>query len=164
MVGLALYQPDIPQNAGTILRLGACMGVGVDIIEPCGFVLDDKRMRRAGMDYLDLAALTRHASWGAFLDGLSPERRLVLLTTAGDTPLPEATFEPNDILLLGRESAGVPPEVHAQCTLRVRVPMIAETRSLNIAVCASMVLGEALRQTNGWPQGEKPDDRTPPVP
>ncbi|MCF8480184.1 MAG: tRNA (cytidine(34)-2'-O)-methyltransferase [Rhodospirillum sp.] len=154
MVGLALYQPDIPQNAGTILRLGACLGVGVDIIEPCGFVLDDKRLRRAGMDYLDRAALTRHASWSAFLDTLPPGRRLVLLTTTGDTPLPKVTFEPGDLLLLGRESAGVPPEVHARCEVRVRVPMVAETRSLNIAVCAAMALGEALRQTAGWPLTE----------
>jgi tRNA (cytidine/uridine-2'-O-)-methyltransferase len=152
MVGLALYQPDIPQNTGTLLRLGACLGVGVSVIEPCGFVLDDKRMRRAGMDYLDRAALTRHGSWDAFLESLAPEHRLVLLTTAGDQTLPTTTFQPGDILVLGRESAGVPPAIHDRADLRVRVPMVAGVRSLNIAVCAAMALGEALRQTQGWPR------------
>lgn len=148
---LALYQPDIPQNTGTMLRLAACMGLAVDIIEPCGFVLDDKRLRRAGMDYLAGVDLTRHSSWERFLE--QPPERIVLLTTQADRPYTGFDFAPGDCLLLGRESAGVPPEVHARADARVVVPMRPGLRSLNVAVCAAMAVGEALRQTDGFPKG-----------
>jgi len=146
---LALYQPDIPQNLGAFIRLAACLGTPLDIIEPCGFPVDDRRIRRAAMDYLDLARLKRHASWAAFRDDRAPGR-LVLLTTAGATALPEARFERRDVLLMGRESAGVPAEVHDAADLRVRVPMQKGARSLNVALAAAMVLSEALRQTDGY--------------
>ncbi|MGB0696142.1 MAG: tRNA (cytidine(34)-2'-O)-methyltransferase [Rhodospirillaceae bacterium] len=151
---LALYQPDIPQNAGTIMRLCACMGVPLDIIEPCGFVLDDKRLRRAGMDYRDLGEVTRHLSWEHFLDSpplQRPNSRLLLLTTKASIPYVEHPFSDGDILLLGRESAGVPPEVHARADVRLLIPMRPETRSINVALSGAMVLGEALRQTAGFP-------------
>jgi tRNA (cytidine/uridine-2'-O-)-methyltransferase len=147
---LALYEPDIPQNLGAFIRLAACLATPLDIIEPCGFPVDDRRIRRAAMDYYDLAQLRRHNSWAAFQrDGLPG--RLVLLTTSGATPLPQAAFEPDDTLLLGRESAGVPPDVHAAADLRVRVPLQKGARSLNVALAAAMVLSEALRQTSGFP-------------
>jgi tRNA (cytidine/uridine-2'-O-)-methyltransferase len=148
---LALYQPDIPQNAGTILRLGACLGVGIDVIEPCGFVWDDKRLRRAGMDYLDQVDLVRHRSWSQFLVDRLPGR-LVLLTTKGAVRHTSATFEPTDTLLLGRETAGVPVDVHQGADLRVRIPLTTVARSLNVAVAAAIVLGEALRQTDLLPK------------
>ena len=147
---LVLYQPDIPQNAGTILRLAACLGIGVDIVEPCGFVWSEPRLRRAGMDYLEFATVARHSSWEAFLAARSPGR-LALLTTRGATPLPDARFENDDHLVLGRESAGVPDALHTAADLAVRVPMVPGARSLNVAVTAGMVLAEALRQTAGWP-------------
>jgi tRNA (cytidine/uridine-2'-O-)-methyltransferase len=147
---IALYQPDIPQNSGTILRLAACMNVGVDIIEPCGFVWSDTRMRRAGMDYLDLVHMQRHPSWQAYC-GI-PKGRLVLLTTRGTDPYTKFTFRPDDTLLLGSESAGVPDAVHDMSDARLRIPMAATARSLNIALAAAMVLGEALRQTDGYPE------------
>lgn len=147
---LILYQPDIPQNAGTILRLAACLGVGVDVIEPCGFVWSEQRMRRAGMDYLEFAAVRRHGSWESFLAD-KDAGRLVLSTTKGSVTLPEARFEASDHLILGRESAGVPDDVHAAADLAVRVPMVAGARSLNVAVTAGILLAEGLRQTDGWP-------------
>lgn len=147
---LVLYQPDIPQNVGTILRLAACLAVGVDVIEPTGFVWSEPRMRRAGMDYLEFATVARHGSWEAFLAVRGPGR-LVLATTRGATPLPSVRFEPSDYLVLGRESAGVPDNVHAQADLAVRIPMAAEARSLNVAMTAGIMLAEALRQTDGWP-------------
>jgi tRNA (cytidine/uridine-2'-O-)-methyltransferase len=147
---LALYQPDIPQNAGAILRLAACFGVPVDIIEPCGFPWDDRRLRRAGMDYLDQVDLTRHSSWPAYQQA-RPKTRLVLLTTGGDTAFPEIAFAADDILLLGRESAGVPAEVHDAADLRLRIPLQPGLRSLNVALSAAMVLSEALRQTRSFP-------------
>ena len=150
---LALFEPDIPQNLGAFIRLAACLDVPLHIIEPCGFPVDDKRMRRASLDYYDLATLIRHPSWAAFrrahLEG-RPEGRLVLLTTAGAVPLPQARFEAGDILLLGRESAGVPAEVHEAAGLRVRVPLKKGARSLNVALAGAMVLSEALRQTSGF--------------
>jgi len=146
---LALYEPDIPQNLGAFIRLAACLGTALDIIEPCGFPVDDRRIRRAAMDYVDLARVRRHASWTAFCRDRAPGR-LVLLTTTGATSLPQARFEPDDILLVGRESAGVPPDVHEAANLRVRVPMQKGARSLNVALAASMVLSEALRQTDGY--------------
>jgi tRNA (cytidine/uridine-2'-O-)-methyltransferase len=151
---LALYEPDIPQNTGAILRLAACFGVGVDLIEPCGFVWSDRRLRRAGMDYLDGVALTRHESWRAFQAARTAAPRagrLLLLTTAGETPYQEFAFTPADTLLVGRESAGVPPEVHAAADARLVIPMRPDVRSLNVALAAAIVLGEALRQTGGLP-------------
>lgn len=144
---LALYQPDIAQNAASLIRLGACLGVPVDIIEPCGFLFSEKGFRRAGMDYLELATVTRHASWAAF----QPAGRLVLLTTRADLSYTAFAFAPDDVILMGRESAGVPDEVHAAAQARLRIPMRAEARSINVAQAAAMVLGEALRQTDGFP-------------
>lgn len=148
---LALYEPDIPQNAGAIMRLAACLGVAVDLIEPCGFVLDDRRLRRAGMDYLDRLVLARHESWRAYVAQRSPGR-LVLLTTTAETPHTAFAFQPRDTLLLGRESAGAPETVHAAADARLRVPMVPGLRSLNVALTAAMVLGEALRQTDLFPR------------
>ncbi len=147
---LVLFEPDIPQNAGTILRLAACLGVGVDVIEPSGFVWSEPRLRRAGMDYLEFAQVNRHSSWNAYQASGQPGR-LVLLSTRGATGLPDARFETDDRLLLGRESAGVPDSVHAAADLAVRIPMVPGARSLNVAVSAGIVLAEALRQTAGWP-------------
>jgi tRNA (cytidine/uridine-2'-O-)-methyltransferase len=146
---LALFEPDIPQNCGTILRLAACLGVAVDIIEPCGFLWDDKRLRRAGMDYLAGAEIARHESWKDFED--HRRGRLLLLTTKGEASHLDIAFEEDDILLLGRESAGVPDCVHQAATHRLRIPMRPGLRSLNVALAAAMVLGEALRQTGGFP-------------
>jgi tRNA (cytidine/uridine-2'-O-)-methyltransferase len=147
---LALYQPDIPQNAGTLLRTAACLDVAVDIIEPCGFVFSDRHLRRAGLDYLGRACLTRHDSWAAFVAARGGER-LVLLTTSGDTDYDGFAFRPDDIVLVGRESAGVPDDVHGAADARLRIPMVAGARSLNVAIAGAMVLGEALRQTAGFP-------------
>ena len=147
---LALYQPDIPQNAGTILRLAACLGVGVDVIGPAGFDASDRNLRRAGLDYLDHVEIARHVSFAAFLTARrsAPDPgRLVLLTTAGDTAYTTFAFAGGDTLLLGRESAGVPDDVHAVADARLRIPMRPGLRSLNVAVAAGIVLGEALRQT-----------------
>lgn len=151
---IALFQPDIPQNAGALIRLGACMGVAVDIIEPCGFVLSDARFRRAGMDYLEMAAVTRHASWADFVAqraGGHGGGRLVLLTSKASSPYTGFAFAPEDTLLLGRESAGVPQEAHDCADARLRVPLKPGLRSLNVAQAGAMVLGEALRQTKGFP-------------
>jgi tRNA (cytidine/uridine-2'-O-)-methyltransferase len=146
---LALFEPDIPQNLGAFIRLAACLGVPLDIIEPCGFPVDDRRIRRAAMDYYDQATISRHASWNAF-QSERQSGRLVLLTTAGAARFPEVAFRPDDTLLLGRESAGVPPEVHEAADLRLRIPLRNSLRSLNVALAAAIVLGEALRQTNGY--------------
>jgi tRNA (cytidine/uridine-2'-O-)-methyltransferase len=151
MIRLALFQPDIPQNTGTLLRLGACLGVPVDIIEPCGFVLDDRRLRRAGMDYLAGVSLKRHASWEAFAAAQTAPRRIVLLTTQGETPYHRFAFAPDDVLLVGRESAGVPDEVHRASAARIVVPMVSGARSINVALAAAMVIGESLRQTAQFP-------------
>ncbi len=148
---LALFEPDIPQNTGTILRLAACFGIGVDIIEPCGFVFSDRRLKRAGMDYIEQVELRRHESWAKFFEDNNNNERIVLLTTKGETSHTDFKFQATDILLLGRESAGVPVDVHQVVDAEIRVPMMPETRSLNIAVSAAMVLGEALRQTDGFP-------------
>lgn len=149
---LALYQPDIPQNTGTILRLTACMGIATDIIEPTGFAMTQKSLRRAGMDYLDLAEMSTHRSFAHFL-GSEPVKasRLVLLTTKAELAYTDFTFREDDILLLGRESAGAPPEVHERADARIIIPMRTGVRSLNIAIAAAMVLGEALRQTGQFP-------------
>ncbi len=148
---LALYEPDIPQNTGAILRLGACLGVAVDIIEPCGFVLDDRRLRRAGMDYLDRVVMTRHTSYETFFRGVAG--RLVVLTTRGDDRLPEFRFRGGDTILLGRESAGIPEHVHDAADARIAIPMAPGARSLNVALAAALALGEALRQIDQYPAG-----------
>jgi len=148
---IALYQPDIPQNTGTILRMAVCFGLPVDIIEPCGFLFDDKQLKRAGMDYLPKADLTRYPSWEHYLKS-KPDGRLVLLTTHASTPLSEFKFEEDDILLFGRESAGVPEEVHNRADARVLIPMVKTERSLNLAVSVAITTGEALRQTNLFPE------------
>lgn len=145
---LALHQPDQAGNVGTILRLAACLAVPVDIIEPCGFPWSDRALKRAGMDYAGIAAISRHASWDDFESGTGS--RLVLLTTSGDVRIDEAAFDAEDVLLLGSESHGVPAAVHKRAGLRVRIPQAAGTRSLNIAVAAGIALAEALRQTKGW--------------
>ncbi|HUK60180.1 MAG TPA: tRNA (cytidine(34)-2'-O)-methyltransferase [Stellaceae bacterium] len=143
---LALYEPDIPQNTGAILRLAACFGVAVDVIGPVGFVLDDRRLKRAGLDYAARAALTSHESWQRFL-AVRGAGRLLLLTTTGPVAYHCFTFRADDTLLLGRESAGAPAEVHALADARLRIPMVAGARSLNVATAAAIVLAEALRQT-----------------
>ena len=147
---LALYQPDIPQNTGTILRLAACMNTPVDIIGPAGFDMSDRSLRRSGLDYLDHVDLTRHVSWEAFLlnrKGLG----LILLTSRANSSHVDFAFHKDDVLLLGRESAGVPDHVREAADQTLRIPMRPDMRSLNIAVAAAMVLGEALRQTGGFP-------------
>jgi tRNA (cytidine/uridine-2'-O-)-methyltransferase len=149
-VRLALYEPDIPQNAGSLMRLGACLGVGVDIIEPCGFLLSDRNFRRAGMDYLNHADIRRHESWSRFHDNFSG--RLVLLTTRATTAYTDFAFAADDTLMVGRESAGVPDAVHAAACARLLIPLRPGLRSLNVAQAAAMVLGEALRQTRGFPE------------
>lgn len=153
---IALYQPDIPQNTGTILRLAACLGVGVDVIGPAGFDLSDRALRRAGMDYINAVDLVRHDGWMSFQacrkGGEAEEAgRLVLLTTAADHRYSDFSFRPSDVLLFGRESAGVPGEVHEAADVRLTIPMRRGMRSLNVAVSAAMVLGEALRQTGQFP-------------
>lgn len=135
------------------MRLASCCGVGLDIIEPCGFLLEDRRLKRVGMDYLQWLDWERHSSWPAFR-AARIGNKLILLTTAGDTVFPHIGFGTYDVLLFGRESAGVPPEVHEAADVRLRIPMRAPARSLNIAMSAALVLGEALRQTAGWPAAD----------
>lgn len=148
---IALYQPDIAGNVGTILRLAACWQLGVDIILPCGFPASDAQFRRAAMDYGGHADVTRHADFEAFAQArLADGARLVALTSAGDTPLHEAEFHSGDVLLMGRESAGLPSELHERAAMRVRIPMAAGFRSLNLAVASGIALGEAMRQTGGF--------------
>ena len=150
MPSLVLYQPDIAQNAGAIMRLAACMGVALDLVEPCGFPLDDQRLRRAGMDYIDRLDLRRHSSWEAFR--AQAGGRLVLLTTHARTRHVDFAFRPDDRLVLGRESAGVPDAVHDAADSRIRIPMRPGLRSLNVAQAAAIALAEALRQTGGLPE------------
>ena len=150
---LALYQPDIPQNTGTMLRLCACLGVTAHLIEPAGFPISDKNFRRAGMDYIDLVDIRRHISWSDFeIWRKASGARLVLATTKGAVPYPEFSFRPDDIILMGRESAGVPDEVHQAADARLLIPMRAGLRSLNVAVSAAMMMGEALRQLDAFPR------------
>lgn len=151
---LALFQPDIPQNAGAMMRLAACLEIALDIIEPAGFALSDRRLRRAGMDYLEHLDFTRHDSWQVFL--AAPRGRLILLTTQAKITHLEPAYRPDDTLLVGRESAGVPPDVHAAADLAVAIPMARGLRSLNVALSAAMVLGEAMRQTRQFPTGGSP--------
>ena len=152
---LVLYQPDIAQNAGAMMRLAACLALPLELIEPCGFVLSDRRLRRAGMDYLAHLQLTRHASYAAFeawRQGFVPPARLVLLTTRAEHSYLEFAFRPDDLLMVGRETAGVPEEVHASASARLKIPLASGRRSLNVALAAAMVLGEALRQTRLFPE------------
>ena len=146
---LALFEPDIPQNTAALIRTGACLGIPVDIVEPCGFLFSEAGFRRAGLDYLSLAEVRRHPSWAAFqatLDG-----RLVLLTTKAALAYTAFAFAPGDAVLLGRESAGVPDFVHRSADAAIRIPMREGLRSINVAQAGAMVLGEALRQTKGFP-------------
>jgi tRNA (cytidine/uridine-2'-O-)-methyltransferase len=156
---IALYEPDQAGNVGTILRTAACLGVAVDLIEPCGFAFSHRALKRAGMDYAGLADVTRHADWAAFEARLGerPGARLVLFTTApGALPLPQARLEAADTLLFGSESRGVPQEVHGRAELRVRIPQVAGTRSLNLAVAAGIGLAEGMRQAGLWPAAAGP--------
>lgn len=147
---LALFEPDIPQNTGTLLRLGACLGVPVDIIEPCGFLWSEPKLRRAGMDYLGAAEMVRHRSWADFLSARAA-CRLLLLTTKGAVSYLDFAYAPEDVLILGRESAGVPDFVHEAAAARLLIPMREGFRSLNVAVAGAMLLGEALRQNKSFP-------------
>lgn len=151
---LALYQPDIPQNLGAAIRLSAAFETPLDVIEPCGFPLSDKAIKRAAMDYGRCAKVSHHMSWEAYLAFLlaeMPAARLILFTTKSAEPVYGFSFRPDDILLMGRESAGVPDEVHARADARLFLPISAEARSINVINAAAMGLGEALRQTNGFP-------------
>lgn len=153
---IALYQPDIPQNTGTILRLCACLGIEAHIIAPAGFPISDRAFRRAGMDYLDAVALTRHASWQAFETWRRGRKlRLLLFTTAATASYLDCGYRSEDVLLFGRESAGVPPEVHQAADSRLLIPMRQGLRSLNVALAAAMAAGEALRQTAGMPLADR---------
>lgn len=144
---IVLYQPDIAGNTGTILRMGACLGVGVHIVEPAGFDMSDRALKRAGMDYVEMAALTRHVSWAAFAGWRADAgRRLVLFTTRAQHAYLDAAYRPGDLLLFGRESAGVPETVHRAADLAVTIPMPGGGRSLNLAVSVAMAAGEAMRQ------------------
>lgn len=153
-----MFQPDIPQNTGTLLRLGACLDIELDIIEPCGFIFSERTLKRAGMDYLDMVRYRRHHSWEHFLQYRAehPEEygRIVLLTTHASEPYYNFEFRPNDIILMGRESAGVPEEVHQTADAHLLIPMNRNARSINVAVSAVMVVGECLRQVNGFPAME----------
>ncbi len=155
---IALYQPDIASNAGAILRLAAVLGVSVDLIGPAGFVLTDSRLKRSGMDYLDHVELERHSSWQLYSTERTREQikygRLLLLTTSGDVRYSSFQYFRTDTLLVGRETAGVPTYVHEAADFRLKIPMKPGQRSLNVAIAVSMVLGEALRQTNTWPDLE----------
>ena len=148
---IALFQPDIAQNTGTVLRLSACLGIEAHIVEPAGFPTSDRAFRRAGMDYLDHVTLMRHASWQAFEDWrLHEGAQLVLFTTKAATPYLDYVYRATDVLMFGRESAGVPPQVHAAADARLIIPMRSGLRSINVAVAAAMAVGEAMRQTNGF--------------
>ncbi len=148
---IALYQPDIPQNTGTILRMAACFALSTDIVEPAGFNLSDRALKRAGMDYLDLAQVTRHLSYDHFLE-TTASSRVLLFTTRAETPFHQFQFQAGDTLLFGRESAGVPDHVHDTVHARLVIPIVPAARSLNLAVSVAMVLSEALRQIGGFPE------------
>ncbi len=147
---IALFEPDQAGNVGTILRLAACLGAPVDVVEPCGFPWSDRALKRAGMDYAAVANVTRHASWEAFERQIPG--RLVLMTTKSALRLPCVRFQPTDTLMMGSESRGAPEQVHSRADLSIRIPQAPGTRSLNIAVAAGIGLAEALRQTDGWPE------------
>lgn len=147
---IALYEPEIAGNVGAVLRLGACLGAAVDLIAPLGFIWDDRRVRRAAMDYIDHVSITHHEDFASFQAATRP-RRLILFTTKATTSSHSFTYAPDDVLLFGKESAGVPPHVAQACDARVRLAMRAEVRSMNLATAAALALGEALRQTGGLP-------------
>jgi tRNA (cytidine/uridine-2'-O-)-methyltransferase len=149
MVEIALYQPDIPPNAATILRMATCFGLTVRIIEPAGFLWSDSSFRRAGLDYVDRARVIRHSSWESFRND-TQGRRHILITTKAALPYFEFRFETNDILLMGRETSGVPAEIHAAATAQLVIPMLPKNRSLNVALACAIVTAEALRQLNGF--------------
>ncbi|MCC6777515.1 MAG: tRNA (cytidine(34)-2'-O)-methyltransferase [Hyphomicrobiales bacterium] len=156
---IALFEPDIPQNTGTILRLAACLGVEAHIIEPAGFPTTDRAFRRAGMDYLDQVALARHPSWSIFENWRRTARaRLILLTTQAERCYLDHAFVAGDVLLLGRESSGTPQQVHDVADARLRIPMRAGLRSLNVAMAAAMTVGEALRQIGSIARARRPDE------
>lgn len=158
---LALFQPDIPQNVGAAMRLAACFDCALDIVEPCGFPLTDRAVRRTAMDYAASAQVSRHASWGAYrntLDQHHQPHRLILLTTAGETPLWDVRFRPGDIIVCGRESAGAPADVHAQADVRVRIPLAPTARSLNVATAAAIALAEAARQCRAFVETDRVQD------
>lgn len=144
---IALYQPDIPQNLGAMMRLCACMGVGLDIIEPCGFLWNERKIRQSALDYFDKIDLNKHQSWNHFFDLYQGTHRIILMSTKSSAPYADFEFQENDILLAGQESAGVPQNVHESVSGRVCIPMEHGLRSLNIVNATSMILGEALRQT-----------------
>lgn len=152
MVAIAMYQPDIPQNLGAMIRLSACMAADLHVIEPCSFPYDERKIRQSAMDYMDKLAIHRHASWKAFKEDMQG-RRIVLMTTKGAQSYTETDFRPDDILLAGSESAGVPENVHNEADARIVIPMQNGLRSLNIVNATSMILGEALRQTHGFKGG-----------
>ena len=147
---IALYQPEIAGNVGAVLRLAACFGIAVDLIEPMGFTWDDARVRRAAMDYIDHVQIARHKGFDAFWETIS-DARLILMTTKGGQSLYDAKFRADDVLLFGQESAGVPGDIAAACDLKLRIPIVPEVRSLNLATSAALALGEALRQTGQLP-------------
>ncbi len=152
-ISLALYQPDIPQNTGTMVRMAACFGIHIDIIEPAGFPVSDRDFRRSGMDYLDHVSIERHMSWDSFTDyAVKNNRRLILLSTKAVQSHIEFQFKTGDILIVGRESAGVPQTVHTHVQTKIKIPMAKNMRSLNVAISAALVCGEALRQLNCWPR------------
>jgi len=152
MPELALYEPDIAGNTGTLMRLAACTGTVLNVIGPAGFRMDDTALRRAGMDYLEIAATRRHTSWADFEEWRKAEgRRLLLFSTKAATPYFDFAFAETDIIMLGRESAGVPDHVHAAADARLLIPMAPGARSLNVAIAGGIALAEALRQTGGWP-------------
>lgn len=150
MIRIALFEPEIAGNVGAVLRLGACMGAAVDLIEPMGFVWNDRRVRRAAMDYIDHVSIARHAGFAAFQSSIG-ESRVILFTTRAEQSAYDFAYQPSDVLLFGKESAGVPPEVAEACHARVRLPMQRAVRSLNLATSAALALGEALRQTGSLP-------------
>jgi tRNA (cytidine/uridine-2'-O-)-methyltransferase len=151
---LALYHPEIPQNTGTLMRLCACMGIPLDIIHPCGFVFDDRRLRRAGMDYMDIAAVKHHTNWETFHDWMKEKKhRIILLDAKAKTPYTDFTFQMGDILLMGQESSGVPDNIFQLTPHHLLIPMVENCRSLNVALAAAMVVGEGLRQLNHIKKG-----------
>ena len=153
-MNLVLYQPEIPQNVGTLMRFAACMGIPLDIIEPCGFLFTDKQLKRAGMDYLELATTHRFSGWGAFCEGRSMRR--VAITPFAPQLYTEFVFEPSDLLIMGQESSGFPPEIIEDCHETVAIPMVPGRRSLNMALAAAIVTTEALRQTGQLPSALSP--------
>lgn len=149
-MNIALFEPDIPQNTGSLMRLAVCLGVRLHIIEPCGFLLDDKQLKRVAMDYGVQTDLRRHISWEKFLENIGNQSRIILLSTKAESIYTDFSFQPDDVLLFGRESSGVPDYVVKSSYAQIKIPMHENARSLNVALAASMVLGEALRQTKGF--------------